>query len=206
MSIIDISWPITNNMVTYKNKNDVLIEQIYAFESHGYRESKVSLGMHTGTHVDAPAHFLSDGVTTDQLILEQLIGWCTVFDLTHLNDKITQNDLEKIDFTGCERVLFKTKNSLSANTGLFCANFVYLDYTAAKFLITKNLKVIGIDGLGIERCQPDHETHNILFRHKIWIIEGLRLGHVLPGNYELVCLPLSIMGSEAAPARAILRR
>jgi len=87
---------------------------------------------------------------------------------------------------------------------LFNQNFIYLDSGAAQYLSSKNLSVVGIDSLGIERNQPNHETHKILFEHNILIIEGLRLAHVAPAIYELVCLPLNIVGSDGAPARAIL--
>ena len=98
----------------------------------------------------------------------------------------------------------KTKNSLLPSVGLFDPHFVYLEAAAAQFLVTKHLTVVGVDGLGVERDQPDHTTHNILFQSNIIIIEGLRLGLVAPGSYDFICLPLSIIGAEAALARAIL--
>ena len=204
MQIIDISWPISNQMTTYKDKQDVLISHTRTWETHQSRESKISCGVHTGTHVDAPAHFLENGKTIDQINLSALIGSCQVFDLTYVSEKITAYDLKNLDFATCSRALFKTKNSLVLDTGLFDANFVYLDQSAAQYLVTKNLIAVGVDGLGIERNQPGHETHKILLENDILIIEGLRLGHVMPGSYELVCLPLVLIGTDGAPARAIL--
>jgi len=204
MSIIDISWPISNEIITYKNKKDVVIQATKNFELDGFRESKISCGVHTGTHIDAPAHFMEHGKTIDQLDLSQLMGQAQIVDLTHVTDKITKTDLEHLDFSNCKILLFKTKNSLDSNNGLFNQNFIYLDSGAAQYLSSKNLSVVGIDSLGIERNQPNHETHKILFEHNILIIEGLRLAHVAPAIYELVCLPLNIVGSDGAPARAIL--
>lgn len=206
MQIIDISWPISNQMTTYKNKADVLIESTRTWESHQSRESKLSCGVHTGTHVDAPAHFLADGKTVDQINLAQLIGSCQVFDLTHVQTCITDNDLKKIDFNQAKRVLFKTQNSFDNRSGLFNPNFIYLDQTAAQYLANQKINVIGVDGLGVERNQPGHETHKILFEHNILIIEGLCLAQVEPGAYELICLPLALTGTDGAPARAILMK
>lgn len=204
MNIIDISWPISNQMVTYKNKQDVLISQVKDFASSGVRESKLFCGLHTGTHIDAPAHFLADGACLDQFSLSQLVGSCQVFDLTHVIDKITQLDLINLDFSACQIAIFKTKNSACSEQGDFDPDFIYLDGSAASYLATKNLSAIGIDALGIERCQPAHETHKFLLQANILIIEGLRLSHVIPGAYQLVCLPLNIVGVDSAPARAIL--
>lgn len=204
MQIIDISWPISDQMTTYKNKQDVLISATRTWESHQSRESRLSCGVHTGTHVDAPAHFLEHGQTIDQINLNQLIGACRVFDLTHVSDYISASDLQLLDFTNCQRVLFKTKNSLELATALFNPNFVYLDQSAATYLASQKVRVVGVDGLGIERNQPGHETHKTLFEHDILIIEGLRLGQVVAGTYELVCLPLALVGTDGAPARAIL--
>lgn len=203
MQIIDISWPISNQITTYKNKNDVLIERTKEFSTHGCMESKLSCGVHTGTHVDAPAHFLENGKTIDQINLSQLIGPCQVIDVSHLTEKITANDLISINFQ-TKIILFKTRNSLQATDGKFDLNFVYLDHSATAFLIEKQLNVVGIDGLGIERNQPDYATHRGLFKNNVLIIEGLRLGQVTAGNYELICLPLLLVSSDGAPARAIL--
>ena len=206
MQIIDISWPISNQIVTYKNKQDVLITPTRLFAQDACRESKLTCGMHTGTHVDAPAHFLQDGVTLDQINLSQLIGKCQVFDMSYVDQVITGKDVEKLNFDGSKIVLFKTRNSLWPTTGEFDPDFVYLDGQAAKYLATKQLTAVGIDGLGIERNQPNRDTHKTIFNANMLIIEGLRLSQVASGNYNLVCLPLHVLGADGAPARAILTR
>lgn len=204
MKIIDISWPISNDMVTYKDKGDVKIEATRTFERDGGRESKLTCGTHTGTHVDAPAHFLKEGKTLDQMDLSQLIGKCALIDMTHITEKITAEDLKDCDLQDCKIVLFKTKNSNLPAAGKFDLNFIYLDKTGAEFLAQKNLTAVGIDSLGIERNQPDHDTHKTLFNSGALIIEGLRLKNVNPDIYNLVCLPLNIVGADGAPARAVL--
>ena len=127
-----------------------------------------------------------------------------MLDLTHITTKITKQDLEKCEIIEGDRLLLKTKNSNSLPEENFLYEFVYLDATGARYLSNIGIKCIGIDYLGIERNQPDHETHKELLRSGIPIIEGLRLGHVNPGKYNLYCLPIKVTGCEAAPARAIL--
>jgi len=202
--MIDISWPISNQMTTYKNKNDVAIEQIKLFERDGVREHRITMGMHTGTHIDSLAHFLQNGVTIEQIALEKLVGPCRVLDLTHVDEKITIDDLKSFSITAGQRILLKTKNSALSPTKKFETSFVYLDKSGAQYLAEMGVNCVGIDYLGIERDQPDHESHLALLECNVPIIEGLRLAHVEHGSYQLYCFPLYIPGAEAAPARAIL--
>lgn len=204
MNIIDISWPISPDMTTYKNNKIVEFSHIADFEKNRVRDSNVTLNSHTGTHVDAPSHFTKHGTTIDNVPLESLIGPCRVLDLTSVEDTIMPEDLEPHSIQAHERILLKTKNSSLPPTGPFYQAFIYIHHAAAQFLADKKIICVGIDYLGIERNQPNHETHTILFDSNITIIEGLRLGHVQPGSYTLYCLPLAIQGNEAALARAIL--
>lgn len=205
MNYIDISWPISNEVTTYKNRKDVQIKHIKAFHEHGVRESMISMGLHTGTHIDMPSHFLQQGEDSNFLSLEQINGRCQVIDLTDVEEKISVADLQKYDIN-TDIVVMKTKNSYQDATGEFDNTFIYLDASAANYLITAfpQLKSIGIDYLGIERNQPAHLTHRTLLEDGIIIVEGLRLADVDAGFYELACLPLKIEHVEALPARAIL--
>jgi len=169
------------------------------------RESVIRLGAHSGTHIDAPAHFISAGATIDQLALATINGPCIVIDCTTITDCITAQFLQSQSINHSDRILLKTRNSFLLHTDPFNPAFVYLDASAATYLVQCGIQAIGIDYLGIERAQPAHETHTVLMQHGITIIEGLRLAHVNPGPYELICLPLAIIGLEAAPARAALR-
>jgi len=193
-------------MTTYKDKKNIQIEKIKSFAQDNVRENKISLSMHTGTHIDAPSHFLQNGKTIEHTNLETINGPCSVFDLTHVTEKITQQELEKLGIKTQSRVLLKTKNSFLQPTEKFNANFIYLDHSGAQFLAGLGILCVGIDYLGIERDQPNHETHTILLQKDITIIEGLRLGHVEAGAYTLMCLPLHTPNLEASPARALLRR
>ena len=204
MKIIDISWPLTNNMTTYKNEKNVLITPTANFEQDHVRETQLSISAHSGTHIDAPSHFLKEGKHLDDIGLEKLIGQCVVLDLEHVQRKITKKDLEKFDIDENVIVLLKTKNSEINSENKFHPNFVALDESATQMLVDKKIKAVGIDYLGIESGNPEHEVHKLLLTHNILIIEGLRLQNVEPGNYTLYCLPLKLVGTEAAPARAVL--
>jgi arylformamidase len=204
MKIIDISWPISSDMTAYKDKKVVAIEHTKIFERDHARESVLRLGAHTGTHIDAPAHFLADGALLDQQPLANTVGPCTVIDMTHINDCVDAAALQACALNASDIVLFKTRNSALAATAPFDPNFVYVAADAAQYLVTCGVKAVGIDYLGIERNQPDHATHTVLLGNGIAVIEGLRLAHVQPGSYFLWCLPLAVQGVEAAPARAIL--
>jgi arylformamidase len=203
-SIIDISWPISPTMTAYKNKQTVVFTPIKTFETDKARESLISMSTHAGTHVDAPYHFLQQGITIDNFDLNSLVGPCKVIDLSHCDEKITAADLEKQSINQGDRILLKTKNSKNEASAPFNPNFVYLAADAAQYLASKKILTVGIDYLGIERAQPNHETHRVLFENNITIIEGLRLDHVQAGTYFLCCLPLKLQGLDAAPARAIL--
>ena len=204
--IIDISWPITSTMTTYKDKKSITLTQTKSFETDNVREHELKMSTHTGTHIDAPAHFLQDGTTMKEIPLGALIGPCSVLDLTHVEEKISDADLKPFDIQPNSRVLFKTKNSLQEPTAPFDYKFIYLDDSGAQYLANLGVTCVGIDYLGIERDQKDHQTHKTLLEEKIPIIEGLRLGHVAPGAYTLYCLPLALPQLEAAPARAVLIR
>jgi len=199
----DVSMTIEPKMPVYKNREQ-LRPQFITIASHrkqGIHQTRVSLDLHTGTHLDAPFHMLADGSTIEAYSLEELIVPCQVYDLTHVKDHISAEELKGLPFTPGLFALFKTQNSLVDNPG---EDFIYVDVTAAQFLVERQVSGVGIDSLGIERDQPDHLTHRTLFRAGIKILEGLRLGHVPPGNYTLLIAPLKLTGVESAPVRALL--
>lgn len=202
MEIIDITMTIEPAMPLYKNRKEKSPEfyNVKEFEKDGVMESSVKFNLHTGTHVDAPLHYLKDGEDVASLSPEKFMGLCRVVDLTEIEERITENDIDGMDFSGLDFVLFKTRNSVESRL----VDFVYIDESAAKILKGKNLKGVGIDALGIERDQGGHPTHKILLKEDLLIIEGLELKNVSPGEYLLIVLPLKIRNAEAAPARALL--
>jgi len=204
MEIIDISWPISTATTGYKDRNVVKFDEVKNFNKDGVRDHNITLSTHSGTHVDAAAHFMRDGKMIDQMRPERTIGFAKVLDLTTVLEKITRDDLADKSIEENDIVLLKTLNSAKAATEKFTPHFVYLEESGARYLAEKKVKAVGIDYLGIEHSQKDHPTHITLMKHDIAIIEGLRLQHVDAGKYFCVCLPLYLIGLEAAPARAIL--
>lgn len=206
MKIVDISWPITSSTTGYKDKGVVEVEWLKNFEKDGVRESAIRLKNHTGTHIDAPSHFMQDGVSIDRVDLNSCVGDAVVLDLTQVQDAITRADLmvhAELLQPGII-VLLKTRNSARGAFDPFDYQFVYVAADAADYLVERGVKAVGVDYLGIERNQPDHATHVAFMTHGVTIIEGLRLQHVAPGVYLCVALPLALVGLDAAPARAVL--
>lgn len=205
MQIIDISWPISVDMTAYKNEKTVSVTPLKTIATDGARKTQVTLDTHTGTHIDVPAHFIKDGATSDAIDLETLTGPCVVIDLSGVTGAITEDDLEEYDLEECVILLIKTKNSALPADAPFNPDFVYLDASAAAYLAeATEVQTIGFDYIGIERNQPEHDTHHILFEAGITIVEGLRLSEAKEGEYFFSCLPLAVKGLDAAPARAIL--
>lgn len=206
MKIIDISWPLSEATTGYKDRKILKFEPRKIFDKDNARETTITIDAHSGTHVDAPSHFLQDGKTIDAIKLDRLVGTCTVLDLTNVPEKITRDHLMKHENEICEGdiILLKTTNSATQATENFTPHFIYLETSGAQYLKEKKVKAVGIDYLGIERNQSGHLTHKELMHDDIVIIEGLRLQHVKPGDYFFVCLPLLAIRLEAAPARAML--
>ncbi|MDY6865250.1 MAG: cyclase family protein [Halobacteriota archaeon] len=205
MELIDVSLSISESMVIYKGDPEVKIEELKDISSDGVKLSKISMGLHSGTHIDSPSHFLEDGGSIDSLNLESFVGDARVFELTSVEKSIEESDLSVFEIQSGDILLFKTTNSNLYKTNTFTKDFVHLGQSAAEYLIKKKVKTVGIDYLSIEKSgSKDHPVHKLLLSNKITIIEGLNLGDVMPGEYTLFCLPLKIQGVEASPARCIL--
>lgn len=167
--------------------------------------SILTLSSHTGTHVDAPAHFLAGGKTIDQLLADRFCGKATVVDLTHLDRPVEAQDLKDELVSHSEILLVKTRASqIIAHEKRFERGLPVLSLGAARWIVDRKLKAVGIDNLSIEAGDAEHRVHKTLFIGDVEIIEGLDLADVPAGTYELVCLPLRVVGAEAAPCRALL--
>ena len=167
--------------------------------------SKLAFGAHTGTHVDAPNHFIEGTRRVDQLDLNKLIGPCRVIRVADDVQTIEPEHFDNIE--GIERVIFKTMNSEFWNDTEFHSDFAHLSPAAAEKLVENGVKLVGIDYLSIERFRSgDHAVHKAFLSKEIIILEGLDLREIEPGDYELICLPLKYEGGEGdgAPARTVL--
>ncbi|GIO06461.1 cyclase [Brevibacillus reuszeri] len=200
MKMYDVTGAIFEGMTVYKNKPEK--QPSFKTVTNGYvTESRIELDVHTGTHVDAPLHMVTNGETMESIPLDKLVGMCKVLDLTHLEERITRTDLEKLELQKNDFILFKTKNSFEER---FSFTFVYLAEDGADYLVQLGVRGIGTDALGIERSQEDHPTHKKLFAGNVIVMEGLRLQEVPQGEYFMVAAPLKLIGTDAAPARVLL--
>jgi len=207
MAIFDISVPIRERMPTWPGDPGVRISQALSMQrGDPVNVSALAMGAHTGTHFDAPHHFIHGRETVDQLDLEVLVGPCRVFEIP-TEDEIDVTQLRGLPLKGVKRALFKTANSqLWATRDDFYEDFVYLSPVAAKFLVEMGVKLVGVDYLSVESFHAQGApAHLALLRAGVVILEGLNLAEVPPGDYELIALPLKIAGADGAPARAVLR-
>ncbi|GLG02754.1 cyclase [Alicyclobacillus hesperidum subsp. aegles] len=199
----DISMLIHADMQVYKNKDEKRpqFETTSDFTTGSAHETRLHLDAHTGTHIDAELHMVPNGKTIEAIGLEKLIRSCRVIDLTSVTGGISKADLEPHNPQAGEFLLFKTRNSFEET---FNFEFIYLAADGAEYLASIGVGGVGIDGLGVERAQPNHETHVSLLSKDIVILEGLRLKDVPAGRYFMVALPLKLTGIDAAPARVVL--
>jgi arylformamidase len=171
--------------------------------------SAYSLGAHSGTHIDAPMHFVRDGASIDRVSLEPLIGPARVIDIPDGVQAINAAELNRHGWKGAPRVIFRTRSSVRGwmNSPTFHRDFAYIAPDAAQLLADAGVQLVGIDYLSAEQFgAPAPMTHRILLGKGIPIVEGLALEGVRAGDYDLIVLPMKVGGHEGAPARAVLRK
>lgn len=207
--IFDISLPISNKLVRWPDSPETKIRRRLDFDKgNKVLNSTVFLDVHTGTHVDAPAHVLQGAEFTDQIDLNNCIGRASLIDLSHIEEQIKPHHLESSNLKPSSgRLLIKTKNShlWAQDNQEFNKNYIALSPEAAKWIIENNFSLVGIDYLSIQSFDDSSATHLTLLGANVIILEGLNLIDVPEGEYELICLPIKLIGTEGAPARAILR-
>ncbi len=204
---MDISVPLYPGMAHWPGDPEFRAERVRSLDRGDVCNlTALSTSAHIGTHMDAPKHFIRDGMGMDELPLDAVIGPCRVVAI-HDPVAISPAELEGQGLKGGDRVLFKTSNSTNAwGRSDFVEDFVYISKEGARWLVEHQIQTVGVDYLSIGGFFKDGvETHQILLGAGVWVIEGLNLSAIEPGDYELVCLPLKIRGSDGAPARAILR-
>jgi arylformamidase len=203
---IDISIPIADGMLHWPGNPPVSLRPTLRIDrGDGANVSALSLGVHMGTHVDAPLHFLPDGADVAALDPAVAIGPARVVAIAD-PVSVTREELEAVHPKPGERLLFKTQNS----TRIWCEepfreDFVFVRADAASYLAERRVALVGVDYLSVGGFSIDGDaTHRALLEAGVVVVEGLDLSRVDPGRYELVCLPLRIAGSDGAPARALL--
>ncbi len=201
VTLYDASMLIHETMIVYPHNPAPKIEQYAHIPTEVVNESKISLGCHTGTHVDAPFHVRNDGGKADSIDLHQFYGPCLVVDLTHIDREIHQKDLEFIPLEPGLILCLKTQNSLIREEK-FRTDFVHVKIDAARYLIGKGIKTLGFDYLSVKKFGGDDDVHELLITN-LTLFEGLNLAHVPAGQYTFVGLPLKV-ACDGAPARVLL--
>jgi arylformamidase len=207
--VYDVSMPISADTPRWPGSIRYSLKSEKNITSGGLcNETSLTMGVHFGTHIDAPLHFIEDGSSVDMVALDVLVGDACLVDMSGV-DRIMKRTLEAADIPiDCKRLLIKTDNSklLIDGKATFNENYVALDITACEWIVEKGIQLVGIDYLSIESFNADYSVHKYLLSNDVVILEGLKLNEIHSDNYELICLPMKIMGAEAAPARVLLRK
>jgi arylformamidase len=205
--LVDVSVLLAPGIPIYPGNPEFEISAVHRIaDGHSSNNSKLVMGTHTGTHVDAPLHFFDGRPGVDAMSLELLIGRARVIDLPHRGG-ITEQHLAAAGLREDLRVLLRTPNSALWNTTEgFHTDYTYLTEGGAKFLVSQGVKVVGVDYLSVEQFKKaGAPAHKALLGNGVIIIEGLNLSEAEAGMYEMYCLPLRIH-ADGAPARVILKR
>ncbi len=207
MKIFDISVGIDENLPVWPGDPKPELSWIGRISAGDLSNiTEINIGAHTGTHIDAPLHFLPDGGTLDSIALSTLVGEAQVLEVPENVTLITAEVLSMLEEIRCERVLLKTRNShfWAGSGGEFRQDFTALDASAAEYLVRHGVRLVGIDYLSIAPFEDPTPTHKLLLQEQVVILESINLSGVTAGTYQLVCLPMKLTGREAAPARAVL--
>lgn len=206
MKLIDITRPIFTGMTVWPGDEDVIIERTSLIsEGSAANISRLHAGVHAGTHIDAPLHFLDNGDSVDKIDINLFAGRVKIID-TQESKSIRYEHVKSVN-KEAGAVFFKTSSSMRTLEEPFDTAFAGLEYEAADHLVDKGIKVIGTDALSIERYgNKGNEVHKLLLGNGVLIIEGLLLKDISPGIYNYICLPMLIMGSDGAPARVVLSK
>jgi arylformamidase len=205
---IDISVPIQTGMMSWPDQPGVDVSKLMSIDKgDASNVSKLQLSVHTGTHMDAPLHFLPGGNDITTVPLEEVIGRTRVVEINDV-ESIKADDVRDIGLTKGHRILFKTANSKRRwDAAPFDPDFVYLSTDAARLLAEKQVSCVGIDYPSIAGYKKNEKpVHEILLTAGIWIIEGLYLADVSAGEFEMIALPLKIQGSDGSPARVVIKK
>lgn len=204
---IDISLTLKSGMVHWPGDPEVIIElESDITKNEKCNVSRITMSSHTGTHIDAPFHYIEEGTGIDQMPIDAMKGIARVIEISD-PESVKKEELIDKHITKGERILFKTTNSEKCwKSGEFVKDYVYVDTDAAEFLAEKEVLTIGVDYLSVgSMIESGEVVHKILLSSGIWVIEGLDLSAVNTGSYDFICMPLKIQHGDGAPARAIIR-
>lgn len=211
MAFYDLTVPISGDLPVWPGDPRVIVEPTSRISRGDTTNmTRLDMGSHTGTHIDAPLHFEPDGSTVDRLPLDVLIGRARLVELD-VKEKIARRDLEALDLSGVTRLLFRTANTLlwrlpASGRSTFRKDYIYVAPDAADYIVEHGIRLVGVDYLSVEKYGgPDHATHHRLLRAGVVVLEGIDPHGVPPGDYDLIALPLRVEGCDGAPTRVILQ-
>ena len=205
MSFHDISLKLTGETVRWVTAPPFELEERRRMsKGDPNNSSALNMSVHSGTHIDAPFHFVADGNTIDQLPLERFIGSALVY-AVEAKRYITKEHVAGIRLDGATRVLFKTRNSELLHQREYDPDFVAFSVEAAQSLVELGVELVGLDYLSVAHADEQVPVHRAFLDHGVVLLEGIDLSAVAPGRYELMCLPIPLGDSDGAPCRAVLR-
>ena len=205
MRYYDISLKLAPETVRWVNSPALeFVERRRIHRGDPSNASSVNMSVHSGTHLDAPFHFLERGATIDELPLELFAGPALVHEVD-ADMYITKEHVDTIPLQGETRVLFKTRNSLLLHEPEYQPNFAAFSVEAAKALVDNGIKLVGLDYLSVAHADEQVEVHRPFLENGVALLEGVDLSEIEPGRYKLMCFPLRLGGSDGAPCRAVLR-
>jgi arylformamidase len=204
---IDVSRPVAPGMPTFEGDPEVRFELAASMADGAIcNVTRLELGAHSGTHLDAPGHFIPGAPMSEAIDLNALIGPAVVIDATRATAHLTARDVDRFAIPASEtRVLFKTPNSSLWGAASFSKTFLAIARDGAAALVTRGTRLVGIDYLSVAPFDDPAPTHRTLQEAGVAVLEGLDLRDVEPGSYDLLCLPIRLVGSDGAPARVLLR-
>ncbi|MBI5135363.1 cyclase family protein [Candidatus Uhrbacteria bacterium] len=205
---IDISLPLTTTLVHWPGQQGLRVRALESIKKDGVEVHDIALSTHTGTHIDAPRHFVAGTRSVDEIDLEKFIGPAVVIAVRPKNRwEIQPSDLPIRSWKGVERLFFQTGDSKKLHQKEFTSHYYSLAVDTAALLVRKGVKLVGVDYLSVERKgNPGHPVHKTLLKAGIVIIEGCDLRMVKPGVYDSIALPLRLKGLDGSPARVLLRK
>ncbi len=205
MKYYDISLNLSAETVRWKTASPFeLVERRRMSRGEHNNTSAVSMSVHSGTHIDAPFHFVPDGGAIDALPLETFIGPVLVH-AVEADRHITEAHVNAIPLKGETRILFKTRNSQLLRKSAYDPDFVAFTEAAARALVALGIKLVGLDYLSVAHEDAQIPVHRAFLDHGVVLLEGVDLSEIAPGRYELICFPIRLRGSDGAPCRAVLR-
>ena len=201
----DISLGLSSETVRWVSAPPLeLLERRRMHRGDAFNASAVTMSVHSGTHIDAPFHFVPDGAGVDALPLEVFIGPALVV-AVDAGRYITAEHVAAIAPRDATRVLFKTRNSRLLRKPEYDPDFVAFSMEAAQALVARGVRLVGLDYLSVAHADDQVPVHRAFLDHGVVLLEGIDLSEIAPGPYELICLPLKLQGLDGAPCRAVLR-